>query len=525
MDATRARARLVNAFNQKHWPMVKQRADLLLPGNPNDSQLHFMIGVACLYMQQLERARKSLARACELAPDKADYGAYHALALGKLRRLSEACAEADRVMELHPGNAHANAMLGQVYLQAHVITAAADAFRHAVEREPHGAAYRFQLGYTLAALGDTAGAERELEVCIRIDPRRWSAHLSLSKLKRQHAESHHVARLQTLLRQYRNDTEAQIFLNMALGKELDDLGRYTQAFEHYAHGKRAARSTRPPSEQRDRAMFEALVKAFPDRLPAPDTNATSCTPIFIVGMPRTGTTLLARILSSHRDVYAAGELQNFPSLLQQASGSPVQLLATPDIANRTAHIDWSRLGSDYIASTRPATASYPYFTDDMPLNFLYVGFIARALPHARILCLRRNPLDTCVGNFRQLFSAESGYYDYSLDLIDTGRYYVRFDRLMAHWKTVLPGRILEVSYDTLVQSPEATIRRVLAFCGLAWDNACLHPERNTVPVNTPNAWQVRAPIYSSSIGRWRKYAPQLQSLRELLTASGMKLPD
>jgi hypothetical protein len=222
------------------------------------------------------------------------------------------------------------------------------------------------------------------------------------------------------------------------------------------------------------------------------------------------------MLSNHPMVAAAGELQHFPTLLQQASGSPIALLSQPDIAAHLDGIDWTRLGKDYIDSARPVGTTQPRFTDDMPHNFLYAGFIARALPHARIVCLRRDPLDTCLGNYRHLFQLESGFYDYSLDLLDTGRYFIQFDRLMSHWREVLPGHILEVSYESLVSSPETVMRQVLPFCGLPWDDACLHSESNTSPVNTPNAWQVRAPIYTAAVGRWRRYAPQLQALQQLL---------
>ncbi len=161
----------------------------------------------------------------------------------------------------------------------------------------------------------------------------------------------------------------------------------------------------------------------------------------------------------------------------------------------------------------------------MPHNFLYAGFIARALPNAKIVCLRRDPLDTCVGNFRHLFENESGFYDYSFNLDDIGRYYLQFDRLMAHWRKVLPGRILELPYESLVENTEAAARDVLAFCELPWDDTCLRSETNTAPVNTPNAWQVRTPIYQRAIGHWRHYEPQLRDLRWLLASAGVGVAD
>ncbi|TAN02581.1 MAG: sulfotransferase, partial [Rhodanobacteraceae bacterium] len=137
--------------------------------------------------------------------------------------------------------------------------------------------------------------------------------------------------------------------------------------------------------------------------------------------------------------------------------------------------------------------------------------------------VQRTTLDTCLGNFRHLFELESGFYDYSLDLLDTGSYYVQFDRLFAHWREVLPGRIMEVSYESLVQAPEPTLRRVVGFCELDWHDVCLRPHENKAPVRTPNSWQVREPIYMSSLGRWRHYADQLQPLRDMLAGAGIAL--
>jgi len=525
IDTNRARTRLAKAFEEEKWALVLHRAAPLLKEAPEDAALHFMTGVAQLRIRQLDQAIDALETACRLQPERTDYLARFATALAAMRRLARAREVADRAMSLSPDDAETVAMLGRVYLQANAIEAAAEALHKAVSLRPGNASYRFDHGYVLAALGDAGAAERELERCIDLEPRRWAAHLSLSKLRKQTGETQHMDRLRALLERHGADAGAQIFLNLALGKELEDLGEFEAAFRHYARGKAAARGTRPPSAERDRKMFEAITAAFPAGQAVPTDGDPDPAPIFVIGMPRSGTTLLDRILTSHPEVCGAGELQNFATVLQQASTSPIALLSTPDIAAHVRDIDWKRLGAAYIESTRPDTAGSPRFTDNLPHNFLYAGFIARALPNARILCLRRDPLDTCLGNFRQLFEMRSGYYDYSLDLLDTGRYFVQFEQLMDHWKSVLPGRILEVSYESLVQDPEPAIREVLAFCDLPWNDACLHSETNAAPVNTPHAWQVRAPIYTSAVGRWRHFAVQLQPLRDLLSGAGIALPD
>jgi hypothetical protein len=186
-------------------------------------------------------------------------------------------------------------------------------------------------------------------------------------------------------------------------------------------------------------------------------------------------------------------------------------------------LDWRQVGADYIASTRPATGHTPRFVDKLPHNFLFVGFIARALPNARIVCVRRDPVDTCLSNFRQLFEPDSPHFGYSFDLLDTGRYYLLFDRLMKHWMRVVPGRVFEVSYENLIGSQESTTRDLLEFCGLPWHEACLHFEQNAAPVGTLSATQVRMPIYRSAVGRWKRYASQLKPLLDLLGSADVEV--
>ncbi|MGH8190851.1 MAG: tetratricopeptide repeat-containing sulfotransferase family protein [Rhodanobacteraceae bacterium] len=522
MDPARARTKLVAAFEQRDWPRVQRRAEEVLLAASDDAAAHFMLGMACLRRRQEERAVVALREACRLEPARPDYLAHYAEALAAVRQLLEACAIADRAAALSPRDPGVLAVLGNVYFQANAFGSAAAAMDRAASLAPRDAHLRFGLGRALEMLGDTAGADRELQSCIEIEPRYWPAYLRLTMLKRQTAESQHIYDWRELLRQNDSDPGARIFLNLALAKESEDLGDYTTAFHHYTCGKSAARRTRPPSAERDRAMFSALLQCFPGPDVQSEQGFPSAAPIFIVGMPRTGTTLLDRMLSSHPGVCSAGETQNFPTALQKASGSQEALLSLSDLAAATRHIDWYQLGATYVESTRPGTAAGPRFIDKLPHNFLYAGFIARALPNARILCLRRGALDTCLGNFRHLFELESGFYDYSLDLLDIGHYYVEFDRLLAHWRTVLPGRIMEVGYESLVQAPEATLRHVLTFCDLPWNALCLRPEDNQTPVRTPNSWQVREPVYASSIGRWRHYAHELQPLRDILTVAGIE---
>lgn len=522
-DTSRLADQAIAAFNRRDWPPARDLALRALAQAPSQaSGMHYIAGIACLEMQQLAQAIPLLQHAVSLHPTRADFAAQLAKALSIARLSREALAIADQAMALEPDDPLTLDTLGVVYNQANAYAQAAVAFRRAAMRMPTAAHYRFNLATALLFEGDLAGAAQELEACLALAPTFWKAHLTLASLRRQDAESNHVERLRRLLEQAGDDQAAQLYLNLALAKEYEDLGDHAVAFAHLTRGKAAGRASRNYSIRRDEALVEALVRAFPQPL-ATEAGDPSEEPIFVLGMPRSGTTLVERILSSHPQVYSAGELQNFGVELKRLSGSRTPHMLDPDTIARGRHVDWGRLGHNYVASTRPATAARPRFVDKLPHNFLYAGFIARALPRARIICLRRDPMDTCLSNFRQLFAQTSPYYDYSFDLLDTGRYYLLFDRLMAHWRRVLPGRMLEIEYEALVADPESGTRRLLEHCGLAWHEGCLRFEQNPAPVATASAVQVREPINRSSIGRWRKYATELRPLQALLEEAGIAL--
>ncbi|AIF46166.1 sulfotransferase [Dyella japonica A8] len=513
-------AQLVDAFNRRQWLQARAIAGRLLPMAPNDPGVSYITGVTFMELQEMPLALGFLHKATDLEPTRADYATQFAKALTMVRRTRDALHAADKALALRPTDAFTLDTLGVVYTQGHAHERAATAFRGAVELMPGQASYRFNLATALVAMGDIANAEQELEAAIGIDPTFWSSHLTLAQLRRQTPDHNHIARLQALAASHPQDEQAQTFVNMALAKEHEDLGEYPAAFDRLVRGKSSGKDKRGYSSRHDEALFDAITRQFPA---APHAMAGDPTqePIFVIGMPRSGTTLVERIISSHPGVFSAGELQNFGVVLKRLSGSTTFPMLDVDTVERSRDIDWTKLGADYLASTRPATGQQPRFIDKLPHNFLYAGFIAQALPNARIVCLRRDPVDTCLSNFRQLFSQLSPLYGYSFDLLDTGRYFVLFDRLMAHWRTVFPGRILEIEYEALVDAQEEHSRRLIDFCGLPWDDRCLQFEKNDAPVNTASAVQVRAPIYRTAVRRWKKYEAQLAPLLQLLEEAGI----
>ena len=513
-------ANLTDAFNRRQWPLVRQLSGELLPLAPNHPLVCYAAGISSMELGHMPEALDMLYKATQLEPERADFATQYAKALALVRLMRDARIAADRALSLGPSDPPTFDTLGVVFTQTHAHKLAVEAFSRATEMMPHHAPYRFNLATALVADGQMIAAEEQLEASIAIDPRYWKAHLTLAQLNKQTPAKNHIARLTPLLAQNSDVVDARTYLNMALAKEYEDLSDFPRAFEHFTEGKAAGKETRGYSIKTDEAIFEAMQSVYP-RANAPGYPTRE--PIFIIGMPRSGTTLLERILSSHPDVYSAGELQNFAMAYKYAAQSPTPTLIDPETIGLADRVDWHHLGETYLTSTRPATENKPRFIDKLPHNFLYAGLIAQALPNAKIVCLRRDPIDTCLSNFRQLFAASSPYYGYSFDLLDTGRYYVLFDRLMAHWRKAFPGRILEVQYETLVDSQEAVSRELLAFCDLPWDDACLRFEENPAPVNTASAVQVRAPVYRTALKRWKKYEPQLGPLLDLLRSEGIAI--
>ncbi|HEX7814436.1 tetratricopeptide repeat-containing sulfotransferase family protein [Dyella sp.] len=517
------RTQLTDAYNRRDWARTYRLAEQLLSFHPDMIEAYYAAGVAALEMRQIAPALAHLERAAKMEPTRAGFGAQFARALHTAKLEEQALAEADRVRPLADNDSSLLDMLGGIYAEAGAADKALGAYQRAIELVPGHPGYRYNLANALIALGHSEQAEHEIEACLTAEPRFWRAHLALSNLRKQTQEDNHVERMEGALAEHRHEPMANICLNMALAKEHEDLGHYAQSFAHLVEGKTAARQGLNYERQQDQVVFSALEKAFPRPLGANKKGDPSREPIFVFGMPRTGTTLVERILSSHPDVTMTGELLNFGMALRRGWGQRPSIWQDPDIAQHVAELDWSQIGSQYVQSTRPRTGQTARFVDKFPFNFLHAGFIAQALPNARMICLRRHPMDACLGNYRQLFAEKLPYYNYSFDLLDIGHYYIQFDRLMAHWQTVLPDRILQVQYESLVDDAESVTRRILQFCDLPWNDACLRFQDNPSPVTTASALQVRQPIYRSAVGHWKHFESELKALQRLLADAGIRV--
>ena len=523
-EAAALQHQLVEAFNCCDWAGTIAHGEALLARFPDHPGAHYLSGIAQLESDNLARALAHLHIASERVPDRADVLASYARALVQAHLRGEGLRVITAAERLRPTDANTLVTLALALSRMQLHSRAAPLYADAVRQRPDDPFLRHNLATALLFAGDMSAAEREIESCLRLDPEHWAAYDTRAQLRRRDAERNHVEALRTLLAKHENNPEAVVHLCMALYRECDALGRWQEGFAYLDRAKHMDRAGAGHDPARDADMFHSLMKAAPDIAPTRSVDGVP-TPIFVVGMPRSGTTLVERILDSHAAIHGAGELDQFPHLLKRMSGSHTPAPLDRDTVLAARAIDWQALGAAYLRSTAHVRGDATHFVDKLPQNFLYIGYIANALPQAPIICLRRHPLDVCLGNFRQRFGGQSPLLSYTHDLMDIGRHYLLFDQLMRFWKTRLPARILEVSYERLVDQQETVTREILAFCRLPWDPACLHFERNESAVGTASAAQVRDPMNRRSVGRWKRYEDELQPLREMLQAGGIVIDD
>lgn len=393
-------------------------------------------------------------------------------------------------------------------------------YDRALRLDARHAGHHFNRAAVLRYLGDSAGAEAGFDAAIALNPDEYEAYNGRAHVRTQTRERNHVDELRRAIARTRGSA-GLVQLHYALAKELEDLGEHDAAFDSLAAGAGLKRRQMQYDVGTDVQILARIRETFgPGSFDGRPRGPECPDPIFIVGMPRTGTTLVERILASHPAVFSAGELNHFSLALIPlvrkiaAPGRPSRL----EFVDASARVDFHGLGQAYMAATRPLRDSRPHFIDKLPFNFLYAGLIHLALPKARIVNVQRHPMDTCFAVYKQLFRDA---YPFSYDLDDLGAYYVAYHRLMQHWNAVMPGVIHTVRYESLVAGLESEARLLLKYCGLPWDDRCLRFHESREASTTASALQVRQPVYASSVGKWRRFERQLEPLRRRLKEAGI----
>jgi tetratricopeptide (TPR) repeat protein len=518
--STRLRDEARAALSRGDRQQAAALAERLIREGDDVAEGLFVSAMVAAEAGRVSAALPLVAEAVRRAPT-AEYEAHHARLLIHARCDAEAAAAATRAEARAPRDALTFDTIGCVWTRLGDHGAAARLFAQAVAHDGANLDFRYNLGAALGFLGRTEEASAQFEAIIAASPADGRAHYALSGLRRHNAGRNHIPRLEAALTNA-EDPADRLRIRYALGKECEECDRPAEAFGHLKAANDAHRAAIGYHFDQDVAIFDAIEGAFADGSPLAGEGTSEAAPIFVTGMPRTGTTLVDRILSSHPMVRSAGELQAMPLGVKLLSGSTTRRIVDADTIAAMRGRPADELARAYLARALPHVGQEAArFTDKLPANFLYIGFIAAAFPAARIVCLRRDPMDTVWSNYRHLFATTSPYYAYSYDPADIARYWLRFDRLMAFWQARVPGRVLELSYEALVADQEGETRRLLAHCGLDWDGACLDFHRNAAAVSTPSAAQVRRPISGDAIGRWRLHEAGLAQAKATLEAAGV----
>ncbi len=445
-------------------------------------------------------------RALELKPDYADAHNNLGNALSTLDRVEEAQPHYERALVLKPNWAYAHNNLGNALATQDRIDEARAHYERALLLNPDYANAHNNLGNILKEQGRFDDAMAHYGRAIAIQPDYAEAHLNRAETKSFARDGADLAALQALAEKSDLPAEKMPYVHFALAKALDDVGDYARAFEQLRQGNALKRGQIKYEEQSVLDLFQRISAVFDktlfDRLAG--LGDPSPIPIFVVGMPRSGSTLIEQILASHPQIQGAGELR---TLEKMETGYPESIPTLDGAALR-------RFGQAYLARLPALANGKVRIVDKLLGNFLRVGLIRLILPNARIIHSSRHPLDTCVSCYSKLFTSGLSF---TYDLAELGRYYRAYSELMAHWRSVLPpGAMLDVTYEDVVNDLEVQARRLVDYCGLPWDDRCLNFYDNTQPVRTASAVQVRQPLFRGSLQRWRHYESGLGPLLEAL---------
>ena len=433
-------------------------------------------------------------------------------------QIAEAVAELAALQTQYHNDAIALQAIADAHLQCGQHIAAAQCQARSAELEPRNPDILFNHATSLMSHGQLAEAEQLLKQVINLRPDDYGARLNLSGLKRQSKDSNHLNQLLFLRKQLDAADEGHVPLCYALAKELEDIGKHEASWKFLQEGSQRRRNRMNYDVgQEEKALAEIAQRFNQQMLTQPAAGHESNRPIFILGMPRSGSTLLDRMLSSHSQIGSLGEHNTLVLGLLRAAGGQQD---KSRLLERSVAIDFAALGKAYVQSIEGFGNPSNRLIDKTPQNFLYMGLIERALPGARIIHMRRHPLDSCYAVYKTLFRAG---YPFSYRLQELGRYYIAYSRLMDHWRTTIPEAFIEVDYEKLVVQPEAEVRRVLDYLELDFEESCLSFDTAAGVAATASAAQVRQPVHTRSVGLWRKYEQQLTPFANRLREQGIEI--
>jgi tetratricopeptide (TPR) repeat protein len=505
------------ALNQGLYQQAHQKIIAILQQDKYFADAYFLLAMIASAHHNFLKAIELIKQANKLAPNNAEYLSQLAKHYALENNHVQAVYFAELTAQLASKSSLTLDTLGVAYSKIGLHEKAVIFFQQAVAINDKNPNYFFNLGAALKFVGDFDGAKKAYEKTIAMAPNYYKAHAALTGLGGISATSNHIPLLEQLFSQTKHADDS-LYIGHALAREYESLKDFDKAFFYLDTAKKCKLKQFNYHFDEDKALFSRLESHFKNVDSSKVQGFDTDEPIFVVGMPRSGTTLVERIISQHSEVTSAGELQHFGLLLKKMAKTTSKRVIDAETIAATENINFAKLGEDYIESTRAITGKTAKFVDKMPLNVLYVGFILKALPKAKIVCLDRNPLDTIVSNFRQLFAVNQSYYSYSYDLESTTEFYLLFKQLAALWLALFPENFYFINYEKLVNDPVNEAKQLIKFCNLSWQEQCVDIDQNSAPVATASAMQVRSPINNSSVGNWKKYDAYLDGVKAILVS-------
>jgi len=512
------------AAQDRDWATVDVCAKEILKRNRRSPEGYFLSGLTEKVSRRPKKAAEAFEKALSLDAKRYDAAIELASQYCIARRNADAAALLAKYGSMLDNSPLYLDMAGTVYSDIGMPERAWPLYRKANELQPGVDLFQANLASSAVYLGKIDEAREIYKQLLERYPAHQRNHYYLARLEKARDRSH-VEQMKKILHSTNLSPDMNIFMHYAIGKELEDLQEWGEAFHYYKMAGDAVASVANYDVETDLQIINKLIEVCSAKWLAKGTNAAGTvaagkTPIFVVGLPRSGTTLTERIIASHSQVESVGETQFLQMVLRRESGVESVEKITPEMIEAVAEKDISLISKGYLDAVAYRLGDVPMFIDKLPLNFLYLGFIAKAFPVARIIHLRRNPMDTCFAMYKQVFTWA---YKFSYTLDGLGQYYVAYDRLCKHWHAILADRLIKVDYEALVTNQEGQTRMLLDKLGLEFEEACLNFDKNTTPSTTASSVQVREKVHTRSVDRWRHFAKQLQPLRDHLEHSGVAL--
>lgn len=506
-----------------------QKADQLcrnqLQTNPNDVWALRLLAEVGIRINAFGDAKNILESAVELEPDFHDARSLLANVLSYLNEYEEALEHLDILAEKRPGNPNNGAIKAKVLAELNEYETSLEIYHNLTHHYAKNPNVLLDYGNTLRAVGQHDEAIAAYREGIALEPGRGDLWFSLANLKTFQFSDEEVATMKSMLDGGNLSASNEAYLGFALGAAAEDAGEWDAAWQAFERGNKARRSFLPHEADDNTELTKAMKSTFTADYFAAH-NPSGCDrpdPIFILGLPRSGSTLVEQVLASHSLVDGTMELPDINVLTRRIGGStgPHVPSAYPQNMTEMGDEALKAHGEDYLHRAQPRRGSAPHFVDKMPSNFQHIGFIKAILPNAKIIDVRRAPMSTCYSLYKMSFNVGR---EYAYDLEDIARYYIDYIDLMDHWDTVLPGFVHRISYEDLVGNTEGEIRKLLDFCGLDFEDACLKPHETKRVVRTASSEQVRQPIYKDALEQWRHYEQHLEPLRKALAPLGGRFP-